>query len=267
MNFTETELHRSIDGELSTDAAAGVAAWIAADPERRRTDSAFRLQRDLLHARFDPLLNEKIPPQLLAAAQIRKSAANQPRFRRYAAQAVFAAACVGAGWFAHTWTTRAAPSSGDTFAFLPRHAAVAHSVYVPEVRHPVEVGADQEGHLVQWLSKRLAVPVRAPGLSRLGFKLVGGRLLPGDSKPVAQFMYQNDAGKRLTLYVVALAAARNSAASESAFRFETVGNVSVFYWREDGRGYALSGDLTRAELLPMAQLVYDDLNAPGSKGG
>ena len=45
-----------------------------------------------------------------------------------------------------------------------RRAANAHAVYVPEVRHPVEVGADQEAHLVQWLSKRLAVPVRAPAL-------------------------------------------------------------------------------------------------------
>jgi anti-sigma factor RsiW len=266
MNFTESDIHRLIDGELSPEAAAGVEAWIAADAGRRRSASAYRLQRDLLHVRFDPLLNESIPPQLLAAARIRK-AANDNRFVRWAAQAVFAAVCVGAGWFAHTWTTRSVPAAGDTFAFLPRRAAVAHSVYVPEVRHPVEVGAEQEGHLVQWLSKRLSVPVRAPGLSRLGFRLVGGRLLPGDDKPVAQFMYQNEAGKRLTLYVVALTAAKTGAPAESAFRFETVGNVSVFYWREDGRGYALSGDLARAELMPVARLVYDELNAPESKGG
>ena len=79
-------------------------------------------------------------------------------------------------------------------------------------------------------------------------------------------MYQNEAGKRLTLYVVPLAAAK-PAAAESAFRFERFGNVSVFYWSEDGRGYALSGDVTREELLPVARSVYEELNAPATKGG
>ena len=41
---------------------------------------------------------------------------------------------------------------------LARSAAIAHAVYTPEVRHPVEVGAEQEAHLVQWLSKRLLSP-------------------------------------------------------------------------------------------------------------
>ena len=36
-----------------------------------------------------------------------------------------------------------------------RQAVLAHVVYSPEVRHPVEVRAAQQEHLVQWLSKRL----------------------------------------------------------------------------------------------------------------
>jgi anti-sigma factor RsiW len=91
--------------------------------------------------------------------------------------------------------------------------------------------------------------------------------LPGDDRPVAQFMYQNDAGRRLTLYVVALAAGNGRPVAESAFRFERVNNVSVFTWSEDGSGYALSGDVPREELMPIARLVYEDLNAPPQKGG
>lgn len=41
-------------------------------------------------------------------------------------------------------------------------AAVAYAVYSPEKRHPVEVGADQEQHLVNWLSKRLGAILKAP---------------------------------------------------------------------------------------------------------
>ena len=263
MNHSDTDMHRLIDGELTPEAAAAVAAWVAADETRRASAAAYRMQRELLHIRYDALMNEPVPARLLAAAQMRP-AANKRRFLMVAGQALAALLCVGAGWLGHAWMTRSV--APDTFAFMARRAAVAHTVFVPEVRHPVEVGADQEAHLVQWLSKRLAVPVRAPALARQGFRLVGGRLLPGDERPVAQFMYQNEGGKRLTLYVVPLAATK-PAAAESAFRFERVGSVSVFYWSEDGRGYALSGDVTREELLPVARTVYEELNAPALKGG
>ena len=64
-------------------------------------------------------------------------------------------------------------------AMIARRAAIAHATYSPEVRHPVEVGADDEQHLVGWLSKRLGIKLRAPKLDEAGMSLVGGRLLPG----------------------------------------------------------------------------------------
>jgi anti-sigma factor RsiW len=269
MTFTETDIHRLIDGELTPEDAAQVSAWVEADATRRAQADAYRLQAALLHVRFDALLNEPVPPRLLAAAQVRP-AANDWRFMRVAGQALFALVCMGIGWAGHLWLGGSATPGTSINAGLPQRAAVAHAVYAPEVRHPVEVGADQEAHLVQWLSKRLSVPVRAPGLARHGFRLVGGRLLPGDDRPVAQFMYQNDAGKRLTLYVLSMPRVHTAAArqaTESAFRFERVGTVNVFHWTDDTRGYALSGELSREELLPIARTVYDDLEAKESKGG
>ena len=149
----------------------------------------------------------------------------------------------------------------DPFTYLgiARQAALAHVVYVPEVRHPVEVGADQEAHLVAWLSKRLGTAVRAPQLGEAGFALVGGRLLPGtpeDRAPVAHFMYQDSKGARLTLYVRTNA----EASRESAFRYAQEKNVGVFYWVDQKLGYALSGEIERAELLRVANVVYKQLN-------
>ena len=272
MMFTETDIHRLIDGDLEPAAAREVQAWVESDPARSALADLYRDQGRLLHARFDGLLSEAVPAHLTraasmaAAAGANGTAANQPWFRRFALQAVFAVVCAGAGWLGHAWVTR--PAGADTLASLPRRAAVAHAVFAPEVRHPVEVGADQEAHLVQWLSKRLATPVRAPGLTRQGFRLVGGRLLPGDDRPVAQFMYQNEGGRRLTLYVVATGPAKPGT-PETAFRFEKVGAVNVFSWNEDGRGYALSGDIPREELMPIARAVYEELNtpAPAAKAG
>jgi anti-sigma factor RsiW len=139
---------------------------------------------------------------------------------------------------------------------IARRAAVAHATYSPEVRHPVEVGADDEQHLVAWLSKRLGVKLRAPKLDEAGMSLVGGRLLPGDNGPVAQFMYQSQNGRRLTLYV-RTEASRNR---ETAFRYARESNVGVFYWIDREVGYALaSADLSKDELLRLANLVYKKL--------
>jgi anti-sigma factor RsiW len=47
---------------------------------------------------------------------------------------------------------RDAGRRGAPPARFVRQAAVAYAVYQPEQRHPVEVAADQQEHLVQWLS-------------------------------------------------------------------------------------------------------------------
>jgi anti-sigma factor RsiW len=83
-------------------------------------------------------------------------------------------------------------------------------------------------------------------------------------------MYQNGAGQRITLYVGALAAdaARPSGpgaaptvppSPAAAFQFAHDGPVPAFYWVDDGFGYALSGQLSRPELLALATSVYQQL--------
>ena len=138
-----------------------------------------------------------------------------------------------------------------------QQAAVAHAVYQPEQRHPVEVAATQQEHLVQWLSKRLGRPLTLPVLTPQGFELVGGRLLPGESGARAQFMYQNQAGQRITLYLGALNGA--GAAGETAFRLHADGPVPAFYWLDQGFGHALSGPLSREALLALATAVHQQL--------
>jgi anti-sigma factor RsiW len=147
------------------------------------------------------------------------------------------------------------PAHSVTAQQLPARAARAHLVYASEVRHPVEVDATQQDHLVKWLSKRLGTELKVPVLSKEGFELLGGRLLPGNEGPVAQFMYQEASGKRLTLYVT-----RPHQGDElTAFRFAQEGPVSVFYWIDRECGYALSGEVDRPTLARVASTVYKQL--------
>ncbi len=86
--------------------------------------------------------------------------------------------------------------------------------------------------------------------------LVGGRLLPGETGPVAQFMYQTDRGRRLTLYV----RAEHAPTRETSFRYVRENNVGVFYWIDRNCSYAIaSGDLSKDELLAIANTVYKQL--------
>ncbi|WP_176058016.1 anti-sigma factor [Paraburkholderia sp. BCC1876] len=144
---------------------------------------------------------------------------------------------------------------GQPPSFAER-ADVAYAVYTPERRHPVEVAASDEEHLINWLSKRLNRPLSVPSLQEYGYSLVGGRLLPGEAGPAAQFMYENAGGARLTLYVT------GTARDETVFRLFRDGNRRTFYWISDGMGYALSGPIAEGKLRSIA---VDVCSALGGK--
>ncbi|MDP6603016.1 MAG: sigma factor [Rhodospirillales bacterium] len=80
---------------------------------------------------------------------------------------------VAAGWVAHDVRGTGEANADE----LVRRAVGAHVVYVPEVRHPVEVASSEEAHLVAWLSKRLGQALRVPDLTSAGFQLVGGAVV------------------------------------------------------------------------------------------
>jgi anti-sigma factor RsiW len=202
----------------------------------------------LLHERFDPVLTEPVPARL----HLRR-----PPWLGYAQAAAILVVGIAIG-LSMPFAWRGAPDSRPMASApaLAARAARAHLVYAAEVRHPVEVDASQQEHLVAWLSKRLGTKLKVPVLVDEGYELLGGRLLPGPEGPVAQFMYQEAAGKRLTLYV----SARAKGEGPTAFRFAQEGGVSVFYWIDGNWGYALSGEVDRPLLSRLSTSVYRQLN-------
>lgn len=245
-SFSDDDLHAYVDGLLGEPVRAAVESWLAANSEAADKVRAWRAQNAALRALYDPVLDEPYPPQL---ARPRRRLNWMP----YAAAAGVFALGVAVGWFSHGVAPAALGSPG---AALARQAAIAHAVYAPEVRHPVEVGANEEQHLVAWLSKRLGTGLKAPKLAPLGYELVGGRLLAGPNGPVAHFMYQDARGIRLTLYV----SRQRGEPRQTAFRFSQEEKVSVFYWIDGNYGYALSGEMGRETLLSVADVVYRQLN-------
>ncbi|MEE9205916.1 MAG: anti-sigma factor, partial [Acidimicrobiia bacterium] len=155
------------------------------------------------------------------------------------------------------WLWRDATIEPPAWSDFARQAASAHRVYAPELQRPVEVTAEQETQLLAWLSQRVGARIKAPKLADVGFRLIGGRLLPTAEGPAAQLMYENAAGKRITLYL--RTDLRNTRDIE--FQIARERDVNVWYWLEGPRGYALSGELDQRELLKIAEVLYDELGS------
>ena len=207
------------------------------------TDFDARLH-EALHEIYDPVLDEPVPAAL-ARFQYRRT-------RQAVAAALVAASIalgLAAGWVLHI-------QSGELEGRMVRRAATAHEVYAAEVRHPVEVGAAQEAELASWLSERLGMPVVAPDLRTAGLALVGGRLLPGETRPAALLLYETRDGRRATIYWAPDTTRKGK--GELGHAHER--NVDVFYWVDEECGYGVaSADIAKDQLARIARMVYDQL--------
>jgi anti-sigma factor RsiW len=248
----EAQLHAYIDGALNEAERSEVEAHLAAHPDDAQRVRAYRAQNEALHRAFDAVLDE--PHSMVVGAP---STARPSRWRwPMALAATFAGGAVIGALLQATLGAARAP---DGPAPIARQAALAHDAYMPEVRHPVEVAASDEQHLVAWLSKRLDTPVRAPSLASSGYRLLGGRLLPSAGEagaaPVALFMYEDARGKRLSLLV-----RREPSGGDTAFRYAQQGSTHVLYWIDGPLGYALAGEISKDELSAVSLSVYRQLN-------
>jgi anti-sigma factor RsiW len=223
---------------------AGLAALMA---DWDRQDAAMR-------ALYAPVAEEPLPERLRAQiAAARRGAPGQETsrpalpLRRLAAALALVALGFGAGW-GGAWLMQA-----PALPSLAAAAMASFATYAVEVRHPVEVAADDEAHLVQWLSNRLGTPFRPPDLSSGGFRLIGGRLLPGATSPAALLMYEDDLGRRLALYLT------RSDAMESDLAFAEEPGRQAFWWVEGDLACALVGDLPKETLRRLAIAAYHDL--------
>jgi anti-sigma factor RsiW len=244
------ELVAFADGRLDAARTAEVEAWLAEHPDEAKQVEEWRRQTALLKAALDPVADEPVPPELSDVLH-----PHRPRRVLWAMASAAAAAIVAfplgmaVGWYL---------TSGrmiDESERLAETGLSAYRIYTAEVRHPVEVWAEQEQHLVNWLTKRLGVPVKAPDLSRNGLHLVGGRLLAEQDAPLALLMYEDDSGRRFTLLVEHITEGR-----PTAFRYLEKNDAGAFYWVDGEIGYALTGPADRTQLLQVAETVYEQLN-------
>ena len=258
----EDDLQARVDGRLAPERAAVVETYLAAHPEDRERLSSYAEQREALRAAFGRQSEEPSPTRLRVANLLAK----QQRSRRQLLARIAAAVALLflgglGGWTAREVLPRVTSSPSAVLATTVFDDAIAaHRTFSVETRHPVEVGANEETHLVQWLSKRLGRQLIAPDLSSLGFQLMGGRLLPADGGPAAMFMYENGKGIRLSCYFLSV-----DVGGRTEFKYREEKGIGAFYWVEDGLAYAVTANTDRASLLKVAEIIYQQNSPDGAK--
>ena len=131
-------------------------------------------------------------------------------------------------------------------------AAMAHVVsHEDELRTPVSGGPAEIG---DYLADRMGKPVRVPSLDSFGYRLVGSRVLPDTDGPAAQFVFADESGKKVSLYV------RGEQADGVDITYALADDLSMFYWNDSDRSYAMvtriDDERGREALLTAAKAVH-----------
>lgn len=254
-SITDTEIHAYVDNQLDPDRRREIELYSQKHPEIAAMIEDYQSLNRSIQELYDPILEEELPEQLTLGQKFVQPS-KYPKLFKIAASFSWLAIGGIIGWSVHPAQMQFASSIDEEKTHLVRPASFAHAIYSTEKLHPVEVSAQEEKHLVGWLSKRLHTDIKAPDLSKNNYQLVGGRLLPSTNRMAAQFMYQNQQEERITLYIRRGAWENN----KTVFHYSSQQDTSVLYWINGEMGYALVGHLNKAELLKISEHVYQQIS-------
>ncbi len=253
--ISEAELQAFVDGQLPEGRCTAVLAHLGRHPED--------IERLSEHARHKDELRNRLAALDLAAddpatAELQRALADRltrPDYGRWLRRAATVALLLAAGWSGHglyqSYLDNRIPE-------LVIKAAEAHEVFGADRRRPVELTAASSVEMSAWFSSRLGQPVEIPILAALGLRLIGGRLLTAGGQPMAQLIYEDGAGRRLTLCL-------SSAPVEADQKVELVevGDLTAGYWQDGDLTYALVADTPDAQLVAIASELGAEEPADG----
>lgn len=250
----EEELHAFIDGQLPRERCTAVLAYLAQRPQEIARLARYAGQKEALRRQLDAI---DLPNGDATTAALQRTLADRLRrssyrtwLRRVAAVAVLL--CVG--WWSNTVYGLYLV---DRLPDVVVEAAQAHQIFSRDLNRPVELTAAARADMEAWFSTRLGELVEIPSLRNVGLRLIGGRLLAGDDGPVAQLIYEDQNGRRLTL---GLSAEIGDTGPE--VEVVTLEGLTAGYWHEGALTYALVGQTTEQQLVAIATNLGADQPQP-----
>lgn len=259
---SDSELNALVDGELDPARQAEIEAWLVDNSEAAQRVARYRAQNAGLHALYDDILNEELPARTVALLDARR--AGVPTWAAMAAAiALFVVGAAG-GWIVRG---EAPPGIDTQIASAPavppidtqvlmQRAAMAHVVsHQDELRSPATGGS---AAMADYIADRMGKPVRVPRLNTFGYEMVGSRVLPDTDGPAAQFVFADENGRKVSLYV------RSEQANGVDITYALADDLSMFYWNDSAQSYALvariDDEAGREALLTAAKAVHTQLS-------
>jgi len=247
-------LHAFADGQLGDAERAAVEHYLTLHPDAAALVSQWQRQNEAIETLFSAPASEAVPSRLLPQRIAQRiNGERRQGFRNLAAALVLVLLGGGMGFYARDYLIPVEAASD----VLIEEAVTAHTLYVKEKLHAVEVPADAP-NLMRWLSNRIASPIDAPNLTAQGFVFIGGRLLPGYDDtapgPAAQLMYENASAERLTLYITAPLPDK-----KEVWKFTSRDGVEAYYWANKDVTCTIVSDLPESDIRMLGKTIFEQL--------
>lgn len=241
----DEELHAFIDGELDEANRARVEAAVNADPGLGGQVGAFRADKARLVSLYGSGLNEPLPHEWLAT--IEEATARKPIPRTAWAALGIAASfiLVLSGTIAFREFTKT-PHDDVVADALAARTLVTRPDYVVPVNSDGQVRAESAV-----MAKTLDTRVKAPDLSRMGYRLVGIDVYSAPA-PSFDLRYVDAEGRAVTLYV------RRSPGS-TRFDILEMRGLKVCVWQDNILSTVVTGSMSAGEMERLASLAYSGL--------
>jgi len=248
--ISEDDLHAYVDRQLDSARQSAVERHLRDNPDDAAMVAAYAGQRAALRAALADIAAEPIPGRLHPFAIQQGIASRRATWRAAAAVVLAFGLGGGGGWMLHD---QVAPPS-TIITLLTEEAFANHAVFTADRRRPTELGAEQRDDLSKWVSNRINHPVAPPDLSIAGYRFIGGRLAATPRGPAGMFMYQNEQGVRLTVFV-------RPVATMGSLPLETIaaGALEGCAWAEKGMGYTVVAPLPAEDVQRLAAGVRQGL--------
>jgi anti-sigma factor RsiW len=245
--ISREELSAFIDGELPPARAAEIAAALNANPELAAEAALFRQDKDWLAAAYAPVAQAPLPRAWIdrIEAAVEPSAAVLPFRPRVSfwhwAMAASVALVLGASL---VWRQVQKPADS-----ILADAEAARSGQMVAAASLEGTALPPDETQVALLKRATGLPVRAPDLRRLGWRLTALRMFSG----AAELRYGDAEGRTLTVYV------RKSLGTPRSDLLRH-GRLRICIDQDDTVSAVIIGDISAGQMIRAAGLAYADLD-------
>lgn len=247
-SFDELTLQAYIDGELPEKDRVAFEDAMKREPDVAEKVAQYAADRSQLAQMYAHVQVEPIPRNWIELIE-RRSARSRIPFSSQGIAAMAAALLVAIG------AVFLYPASAPRQEAIIEEALAARNETIP-ARQAFAVGTPVHARVAdRVLSTTLAMRVRAPDLTRLGYALTGVRVfedVPG--RKSVELLYRKSNTPLLALYL------RRPSGPARFDQFKQ-GRLRVCIWQDDVLGTVITGEMSAAEMQRLAALAYTGLES------